>query len=283
MQYIIPYFFKFSYFYFNYILLCTTFVGQQYYSYIYYEKQRHDMKDQPNLVEQTQRDILNYISSHPDCKQLPKEQQFVEILGVSRVVVREALSRLRALGIIETRKKKGTELVTPDVFSVIKTIIGSGLLDKESLRDLYQLRLMLEIGAADFIFQGKTQKQMEEMDGIIAREVALEKQMNEAVNDMQRYEVAKQLTEVDILFHSKLFEMTGNKSLMDFQYILRHLFTLYFPKIKTDYHQRNVVSHVGLFNLLRTGTPDAFRMAMRLHLSTQFENMELILDHTSNK
>ena len=30
--------------------------------------------------------------------------------------------------------------------------------------------------------------------------------------------------------------------------------------------------------LLRNGTPDAFRMAMRLHLSTQFENMEANID-----
>jgi len=234
-------------------------------------------------VEQTQKDILSYISSHSGSKQLPKEQDFVEILGVSRVVVREALSRLRALGIIETKKKKGTEIVTPEVFGVMKTIISSGLLDKESLRDLYQLRLMLEIGAADFIFMGRTPKLMEELDKIISKEVELEKEMATAENNEQRYEIAKRLTEVDICFHSKIFEMTGNKSLIDFQYILRHLFTLYFPKIKTDYHQRNVVSHVGLFNLLRTGTADAFRMAMRLHLNTQFENMELILDKTHSK
>ncbi len=37
--------------------------------------------------------------------------------------------------------------------------------------------------------------------------------------------------------------------------------------------ERNVVSHIGLYNLLRTGTPDSFRTAMRLHLNTQFENM----------
>lgn len=241
------------------------------------------MKDDITLVEQTQRDILKYISQNSKNSRLPKEQEFVELLGVSRVVVREALSRLRAVGIIETKRKKGTVVVVPEVFGVLKSIVSSGLLDKDTLRDLYQLRLMLEIGMADFVYMNKTEKQMEELDRIVAEEVELNNEMSNATDDEHRYAIASKLTDVDIRFHSKLFEMTGNKSLIDFQYILRHLFTLYYPKIKTDYHSRTLVSHVSLFNLLRTSTADAFRMGMRLHLKTQFDNMESILDNTFNK
>ena len=100
-------------------------------------------KEDSSLVEQAQRDLLKYISQNSTNSHLPKEQELVEILGVSRVVVREALSRLRALGIIETKRKRGTVVVAPDVFAVLKTIIASGVLDRDSLRDLYQLRLML--------------------------------------------------------------------------------------------------------------------------------------------
>lgn len=237
-------------------------------------------KEDLSLVEQTQRDILKYISQHSENPHLPKEQEFVEILGVSRVVVREALSRLRALGIIETKRKRGTVVVAPEIFAVLKTIIASGVLDKDTLRDLYQLRIMLEVGMADFIYLKKTPDQLEQLDEIVSEEVELEREMTMAETEEQRYSVAKKLTDVDIRFHSALYEMTGNKSLIDFQYILRHLFTLYRPKIKADYHSRTIVSHVSLFNLLRTGTADSFRMAMRLHLKTQFENMESILDRT---
>ena len=240
------------------------------------------MKEEPTLVEQTQKDILKYISDSQDPK-LPKEQELVEKLGVSRVVVREALSRLRAVGMIETKRKKGSVVVVPEVFGVLKSIVASGLLDKDTLRDLYELRLMLEIGMADFVFANKTEEQMAQLDSIVAEEVKLWDDMAVAENDDRRYEVARQLTDVDIRFHSELFEMTGNKSLIDFQYILRHLFTLYYPKLKTDYHSRTLVSHVSLFNILRTGTPDAFRMGMRLHLKTQFDNMERILDETFKK
>ena len=237
------------------------------------------MKEEISLVEQAQRDILKYISDSKDSR-LPKEQELVEKLGVSRVVVREALSRLRAVGIIETKRKKGSVVVVPEVFGVLNSIVASGLLDKNTLRDLYELRLMLEIGMADFVFANKTERQMEELDSIVGEEVVLWNEMTLAENDEARYAVARKLTDVDIRFHSKLFEMTGNKSLMDFQYILRHLFTLYYPKIRNDYHSQTLVSHVILFNILRTGTADAFRMGMRLHLKTQFDNMETILDNT---
>lgn len=167
------------------------------------------MKENQSLVEQTQRDILKYIPAHPEIRNLPKQDELVKILGVSRVVVREATSRLQALGFIETRRKKGSTVVLPKIFSVVNTIVESGLLDKNTLRDLYQLRLMLEIGMADFIFLNNTEKR--------------------------------------------------------------------------DYHTRNVISHVGLFNQVRSGNPESFRTAMRLHLQTQFKDMEVILEKVTEK
>lgn len=242
------------------------------------------MKNNTFLVEDTQKKILEYISNHKDdSHKLPKEQEFVEILGVSRVVVREALSRLKAMGIIETRRKKGTTIAEPKVFGTLNDIISSGLLSRDALEDLYQLRIMLEIGMADFLFMNKTEEQLEELDAIVSEEVELETALRRASSEEKKYQIAKKLTNVDVRFHSKLFEMTHNKSIMDFQYILRHLFTIYFPKVDTDYHSRSIVSHVSLFNILRTGTPDAFRMAMRLHLTTQINNMEEIIDNTYNK
>lgn len=236
------------------------------------------MGTESNLVEQTQRDILSMIAEGGNTS-LPREQDLTEILGVSRVVIREALSRLRAVGLIETKRKAGSRVVAPDVFGVMKTIISTGLLDRNTLKDLYQLRLMLEIGMADYVVAGKTPAQMEELDKIVAEEVKLNAEMSKVGSKQEKLDIAAKLIKVDVAFHAKLFEMTGNKSLMDFQDILRHLFTLYFPRIKTDYHDQTIVSHVGLYNILRTDNANAFREAMRLHLKTQFDNMDAILSN----
>lgn len=240
------------------------------------------MEKKLSLVEQTQKMILDYIASHPYDKQLPKEEEFIEILNVSRGILREALSRLRALGIIETKKKRGSVLVNPDIFAILRPVINSNLLDKEALKNLYQFRLMMEIGAADFIFMGRTENNMKELDAIVEEEAMLEEELSKAESEEEKYALAYKRSDIDIRFHGKLYEMTGNKYMTDFLFIVRHLFTLYAPTIKKDFRERTVVSHVGLYNLLRTGTPDAFRLAMRLHLNPLFTRMDEIINDSAN-
>jgi DNA-binding FadR family transcriptional regulator len=224
-----------------------------------------NVKKDSTLVEQTQRNVLKYIAdrSYEVNSSLPKEQELADILGVSRVVVREALSRIRALGFIETKKKKGTVVIMPEIFGVLKLIVGSGILNKESLKELYELRLMLEIGMADFIFRNKTEAGIKIVEDIVFREM-------EATT-------TEESIALDIQFHSTLYSITGNKGLQDFQNLLAPLFKYYAPRTK-DYRDKQIVSHRGLLEVLRTGTADSFRLAMRMHLNTQFEHMSKILD-----
>ena len=241
------------------------------------------MKTESSLVEQAQRDILQYITDNSGSKELPKENDLAEILGVSRVVVREALSRLRVLGFIETRRKKGSTIVSPKVFGAMNTIVSSGLVDRDTLRDLYQLRLMVEEGMAEFVFSNKTDKQLAELEKIVEKEDYYKQKEAQAQTDEEREQATKKLIEIDVRFHAKLYEMTGNKSLQDFQHILRHLFTVYYHKVERDFHDRTYISHIDLYNVLRSGTSDAFRMAMHLHLMPQFVNMGSVLDKTGKK
>ena len=163
------------------------------------------MKNELSLVEQAQKDILLYITNNAPSKELPKENDLAEILGVSRVVVREALSRLRVLGFIETRRKKGSVIVAPKLFGVMKTIVSSGLIDRDTLRDLYQLRLMMELGMADFIFANKTEEQIAELEKIVENEDDYKRMEAQAQTDGEREEATRKLIEIDVRFHAKLY------------------------------------------------------------------------------
>ena len=46
---------------------------------------------------------------------IPKEMELAEALGVSRTSVREALSRFKTLGIIESKKNRGMIITHPDI------------------------------------------------------------------------------------------------------------------------------------------------------------------------
>src|SRR5436853_6979 len=103
-------------------------------------------KVEANLVDLLQRRKLRVGDS------IPKETELAESLGVSRTVVREALTRLKMMGLLESRKKKGAFITTPDIFSIMRKSMNPVMLGQETLKEIFEIRLMLEIGMADFIF-----------------------------------------------------------------------------------------------------------------------------------
>lgn len=230
----------------------------------------NEQKKGPTLVESTQQQILDHITKdgfHNNMP-LPKESELAETLGVSRVVIREALSSLRALGFLETKKKKGSVMVSPEPFDLFKMIIRSGALSEDTISDLYELRLMLEIGIADFIFERKTEEGMSQLMTIVEKE--------EICEDPHR------LAELDIKFHSVLYKMANSRALSSFQSLIGTIFTVY-PRKSRKERQPEIITHRSLYHILNTGNPDSFRSAMRLHLTYQFENKERYLNEYHNR
>src|SRR5690606_21066002 len=87
---------------------------------------------------------------------IPKEQELATALGVSRNVVREALSRLRMLGLIDSKKRRGMILTQPDVMKGLERIVHPSILDESTRKQLFELRLVLEVGLGDLLFKRKT-------------------------------------------------------------------------------------------------------------------------------
>lgn len=69
-------------------------------------------------------DLLQYIVSHnlQSGSRLPSERKLSEILGVSRLPLREAFSRLRGVGILESRQGSGTRVSKVIPQAIFQTI-----------------------------------------------------------------------------------------------------------------------------------------------------------------
>jgi DNA-binding FadR family transcriptional regulator len=82
------------------------------------------------LVDQVEEQILNYIVKEKlvSGSEIPPELVLAENLNVGRNVVREALSRLRMLGIVESRKHKGMVVREPDVMKVHNGVMSGDYL-----------------------------------------------------------------------------------------------------------------------------------------------------------
>src|SRR3546814_1075737 len=95
--------------------------------------------------------------------------ELAEALDVSRNVVREALSRLRMLGMIETKKKRGMILAEPDILGGFERVMDPLILDQKTLQDLFELRLVLEMGLADVLYTRMTDQDLKELEQIVDR------------------------------------------------------------------------------------------------------------------
>src|SRR3990170_982487 len=221
------------------------------------ELKRIDQKTMADLVEVQLRDYLRKKSFKPG-DPLPSEQQLADSLGVSRNVVREALSRLRMLGIVETKKKRGMLLSRPDILGSFERVLDPLIIDDNTLQDIFELRLTLEIGLADILYLRKTKKDVEELE-LIAKNQKVDR-------GRQTFRIKN-----EIAFHGKIYQMTGNETLMRFQNMLLPIFGYLVALEKVPIVGK--VTHLDLVNILKKGTKEEFRQGMLQHLQHHFDKL----------
>jgi DNA-binding FadR family transcriptional regulator len=79
---------------------------------------------------------------------LPTEQELAKLHGVSRVVIREAVARLRHEGLVMSRQGLGVFVTSPSSSNSL-VLEPESLSGPEDFRALYELRLIMETGAAE--------------------------------------------------------------------------------------------------------------------------------------
>ncbi|MFT4156282.1 FadR/GntR family transcriptional regulator [Parafilimonas sp.] len=193
---------------------------------------------------------------------IPKEVELAETLGVSRTVIREALLRLRMMGLIDSKKKKGAVVTSPDVFATLSKSMNPHILDQDTLREMFEIRLVLEIGMADLLFYRITKEDIEELKKIVQNEPPA-----------TQYHLFN--IEHEIAFHGKLYEITGNETMKKFQKLLLPIFDYVHKSglLKKQPQLKTFISHKELISILEKGNPELFRNAMRNHLQNHFARL----------
>lgn len=220
--------------------------------------------DNASLADRVEKQLIDYLleNKFKVGDSLPTELELTEMLGVSRTVIREALLRLRMMGLIESRKKKGMVVTHPDMLSMFERTIFPTLMEKEKLKDIFELRMALEIGMADLIFLRIKPEDIVILEKIVESEP---EDTSALLFDIKQ----------EISFHGKLYEITGNDTLKRFQHILLPVFKYVHESgiLNKSIISKKGVSHKDLVGIIKNGNPDAFRVAMRQHLDTHFQRI----------
>jgi DNA-binding FadR family transcriptional regulator len=216
-----------------------------------------DHKSMADIVEIRIREYLKKKSLKPG-DSLPKEIELAESLGVSRNVVREALSRLRMLGLIETKRKTGMVLANLDIMGSFERTLDPVFIGESTLKDIFGLRLTLEMGLADLLYLHKKEEDIDELYEI-------------AINEKNVPGQTKFRIKSEIAFHGKLYQMTRNDTLLRFQSLLLPVFGYLVTLEKVPIMGR--VSHLDLVDILRHGSKEDFRQGMFGHLEHHFKKL----------
>lgn len=215
-----------------------------------------------DLVAELTQQIL--LGKFPAGSRLPSESAFVKEHGVSRTVVREALSKLQASGLVETRHGIGTFVLARDQRQGLRLNRDTAV----SVRGILELRMGLETQAAALAARRRSDQQLQQM-----RQALDDYQASLASNDSS--------VEPDVRFHRLIAEATGNSYFTD---IIHHLGNSVIPRTRLNADEQGGadlsklgqaanLEHEAILNAIRRQDPDAARAAMLLHLTNSLERM----------
>lgn len=94
---------------------------------------------------------------------LPSERELVESFKVSRLSIREALSALEMMGLLEVRTGEGTFITQIKAESMLNSLAWALYLDKGSVLEMLEVRKMIEVQAVGYAAERATIKEINEL------------------------------------------------------------------------------------------------------------------------
>ncbi len=202
---------------------------------------------------------------------LPTETDIGTRFNVSRTVVREALSKMQAAALVETRHGIGTFVLEAPAGKF--QINAGNFATVADVISVLELRISLETEAAGLAAQRRSASHIEAMQAALAAfELALANDSDAVPSDFD--------------FHLEVARATGNRHFAD---LMRYLGTRIIPRTRLDtthsasegrlsYLRRVHNEHESIFNAIHHQDPDAARAAMRTHLSNSRDRLRKVQD-----
>jgi GntR family transcriptional regulator, transcriptional repressor for pyruvate dehydrogenase complex len=189
---------------------------------------------------------------------LPSERDLAEEFKVSRTVVREAVHRLVARGMLEVKPGSGIVVRLPSRQTVIQSLatffqVGHPQLDP---RKIFEVRRVLEVEVAGIAAERRTLEDLSRLERILAEMLGFKRN-------------AEAFAEHDVAFHSVLAQATHNElfvvmneSIHDILYKVRQL-----GGRVPGSREKAIKFHEAIYKKVCASDPQGARRAMLEHLA----------------
>ncbi len=132
----------------------------------------------------------------PPNKLLPKEQDLANQLGVSRMVIRESLQMLAALGLIDVRHGVGVYVNPPEAWQVAEPLSLLLRAERKSLMHWLEMRAIFEVGVVRLAAARASENDLEAL--------------RETIDRMRTCSDLDDVVVADLDFHLALSAAAGN-------------------------------------------------------------------------
>jgi len=219
----------------------------------------------PRLSDDVAEGLIAAIQSHEFVagSRLPAERELAERFGVSRIVIREAMARLKSDGVVESRQGAGAFVATDG--AKVPFRIGSAV--GGDLRELFELRVAVESAAAAMAARNVSQRQM----------IAIEEALVAMRCDV---EAGRNGTESDRAFHAAIATASQNQYIDRFiGFLGLHLRTAISTARSNTASKlpQSILSvqaeHERIYDAILERNPVAAEAAMKLHLQNALNRL----------
>jgi len=218
-----------------------------------------DIGKRETVVEAVAQALIRYIAENglKSGDRLPSERELVDMVGVSRLPLREAICILKGLGIVETKHGKGMFIKPVDVSAVFGML--SPLLRTQadmSMRHIVEVRLHLEGTTAECAARQRTDDNLR----VLREQLAL---MRENLGDVPTF------VEHDMAFHQEIARATGNPIFHLFMSSITDLMgemQLKYPD-KVEYREESIRYHEHVLEAVEARAPERARSTMQEHVA----------------
>ena len=170
----------------------------------------------PEIIKRIslQSEIIKYIECYIEehhlmqGDRLPSQGQIMDMMGVSRTVLREAVKTLEAENVIEVQNGKGMFVGKRcEKSNVVAELLGMNK-EREQLLEVLEVRRALEKEIMDMVIRRASDEELEELGKLV--EVLMETHRKDG-----------RLTELDKEFHSRVYSLCHNKIMQSLVELLK--------------------------------------------------------------
>lgn len=221
------------------------------------------VKRRETLTTQLVRELTDRIDSGSFARgaKLPTEQELINEFGVSRTVVREAISNLKAAGLVSTHQGIGAFVMEDAPPPSFRIATDNMQLIEEVVQGL-ELRIGIELEAVSLAAMRRTDEDLADIEDAC-------KAMDRAI------QAAEGNIQADMDFHLAIARTTHNPNFVN---IFSYLGKVLIPRARVPTYQYGSASlseyltrinseHRQILSAIRARDPDSARAAMRVHLA----------------